>query len=68
MNSQSDRLAFDRERYEFDIARTVLLHHIELGKIRKDDATNDEEKINRARSLVFNRPISELPPRIVPKR
>jgi hypothetical protein len=65
---QSERLAFDRERYEFDTARTVLLHHIELETIRKDDASSDEEKIDQARSLIFNRPISELPPRIVPER
>jgi hypothetical protein len=62
-----ERLAFDRERYEFDTARTVLLHHMELVEIRKNDTLTDEEKIDQARSLIFNRPISELPPRIVPK-
>jgi hypothetical protein len=61
-----ERLAFDRERYEFDTARTVLIHHIELEKIRQHDTLEDEEKIDMARSLIFNRPISELPPRINP--
>jgi hypothetical protein len=61
-----ERLAFDRERYEFETARQVLLHYRELEQISGERSTSDEEKIDQARSLIFNRPISELPPRIVP--
>ena len=63
-----ERLAFDRERYEFDIARTVLVLQTDLAEISKDNTLEEEDKINKARSLVFKRPISELPPRIVPGR
>jgi hypothetical protein len=59
-----ERLSFDRERYEFDTARTVLLHQMALAKIASDNTLDDEQKIDQARSLIFNRPISELPPRM----
>lgn len=48
-----ERLAFDRERYELDVARQVLIHYRELAKVSEDDATDDAEKINRARMLIF---------------
>jgi hypothetical protein len=56
------RLAFDREKWEFDIARKVLLHHLELDQISRDTTTNDEEKINRARAILFQKAPHELPP------
>ena len=57
----SERLAFDREKWEFDVSRQILLHHATLERIATDPSTRDEEKINLARAAVFNRPVSELP-------
>lgn len=55
------RLAFDRERWEYDIAHKVLLHHAELDQIRRDLTTTDAEKITLARATLFNRPPEDLP-------
>lgn len=47
------RLAFDREKWEFDMAHQVLLHRAALDEIAEDQSTTDEEKINRARLALF---------------
>ncbi|HEX7861120.1 MAG TPA: hypothetical protein VF773_12375 [Verrucomicrobiae bacterium] len=48
-----ERLALDRERFQFNAARQALLHHDKLGEIMKDDNTDDEDKINAARRALF---------------
>ncbi len=58
---QASRFHFDREKWEYDIARQVLNHHNALAAIATDLTVSDEDKINRARSALFNRPIQELP-------
>jgi hypothetical protein len=57
----TDRLALDREKFEFNAARAALEQHSELGAILQNNDTDNEDKINAARSVLFNRPISDLP-------
>jgi hypothetical protein len=55
------RLAFDRERYEVDIAQQVLRHYAELDRVAQDRTADDQTRINQARAILFNRPVEELP-------
>jgi len=55
------RLSLDREKFEFNAARHALDHHGELGEILQNPEGDNEDKINAARAILFNRPISELP-------
>ena len=57
----TDRLALDREKFEFNAARHALDHHAELGEILENPEGDNEDKINAARAVLFNRPVSELP-------
>jgi len=55
------RLQLDRDEWEYDIARQVLLHHAEFDQLRRESSTTDEEKINLARAALFNRKPEDLP-------
>jgi hypothetical protein len=55
------RLALDREKFEYSAARAALNHLAGLTEIRLNPETDNEDKINQARALLFNRPISDLP-------
>jgi hypothetical protein len=61
INLHTSRLALDREKFEFSAARAALNHRVELGEILQNDEADEMEKINQVRSILFNRPISELP-------
>jgi hypothetical protein len=67
VNLVEERLSLDRQKWEYDIARQVLLHHAELAQISGNATATDEEKINQARATLFNRQASEMPPRLAPK-
>jgi hypothetical protein len=49
----TERLALEREKFQFNAARQALLHHAELAKIMQNPATDNEDKINAAREQLF---------------
>lgn len=60
-----ERLALERDKFEYNAARQALLHHDGLGGILKDKSSDDEAKINAAREQLFGRPV---PPMQIEKR
>jgi hypothetical protein len=55
-----ERLALERQKFEFNAARQALLHHDRLGGILKDQSSDDEAKINAAREQLFGRPVPPM--------
>lgn len=55
-----ERLALEREKFEFNAARQALLHHEQIGRILKDRKSDDEQKINAAREHLFGRPVPPM--------
>jgi hypothetical protein len=53
----SERLALEREKFEFNAARQALIHHERLGKILDEPDSNQEEKIRAAREQLFGKSI-----------
>lgn len=55
LHLNKERLALEREKFEFNAARQALLHHDRLGKILDDRASDDEQKIYAAREQLFGK-------------
>jgi hypothetical protein len=49
------RLALEREKFEFNAARQALIHHEGLGKILEAADSSDEQKIYAAREALFGK-------------
>ncbi|HEX7858842.1 MAG TPA: hypothetical protein VF773_00805 [Verrucomicrobiae bacterium] len=52
-----ERLALEREKFQFNAARQALIHHDKLGEIMRDDASDDEAKIQAAREQLFGKDV-----------
>jgi hypothetical protein len=55
LDLQKERLALEREKFEFNAAREALNERASLGEILQDNSIDVEDKIRRARERIFGK-------------
>jgi hypothetical protein len=56
---KGERLAFDREKHEFDAAKKCMEKREELQKIHQENPLDDDVKLEKVRRLLFGIPPNE---------